>query len=116
MAYKVANFAGEATVMSAQELCDDAQDKPKVIGRRKRVANANQRLRGNDFSIQESDLVRDGDTLRKARWRWKILMASGMLCRSPLESWGYIQCSAEMDMCLLVWCTEMVHKHVNRLA
>ena len=44
MAYKVVNFAGEATIMSAQELCDDAQDKPKVIGRRKRVANANQRI------------------------------------------------------------------------
>jgi hypothetical protein len=44
MAYNVANFAGEATVMSAQELCGDAQDKPKVIGRRKRVANANQRI------------------------------------------------------------------------
>jgi hypothetical protein len=31
MAYKVVNFAGEAIIMSAQELCDDAQDRPKVM-------------------------------------------------------------------------------------
>ena len=40
-----------------------------------------ERIRRNDFSIQESKLVRDGDTLRIARWRWKILMASDILCR-----------------------------------
>ena len=40
-----------------------------------------ERIRRNDFSIQESELVRDGDTLRIARWRWKILMASDILCR-----------------------------------
>jgi hypothetical protein len=42
--YKVVNFAGEATIMSAQGLCDDAQERPKVIGRRKREADANQGL------------------------------------------------------------------------
>ena len=34
VAYKVVNFAGKAEVMSAQALCEDAQDKPKVVGRR----------------------------------------------------------------------------------
>jgi hypothetical protein len=40
-----------------------------------------ERIRKSDFSIQESELVRDGDALRKARWRWKMLMASDILCR-----------------------------------
>jgi hypothetical protein len=41
----VVNFAGEVTIMSAQKLCDDAQEKPKVIGReRERHIYANQGL------------------------------------------------------------------------
>jgi hypothetical protein len=84
----VVNFAGEAAVMSAQELCDDAQDKPKVVGRRKRVANANQRI-STENETWAADIRAARGRSRKeerARKRREKKESSAQLARSSLNS------------------------------
>ena len=72
--YKIVDFAGKVEVMNAQELCQDAQEKPKVVGR-KACGRARSQQPSTENEVWAAEIKAERMRLKRARKREKARKA-----------------------------------------